>query len=223
MADEALEIWIALPQSEYDGMPILLEALAPGLVMRGPCAWFTHAQLFGGRRIIFQSDFQEVDFPLFLMPKALVAWYQGTGPAILALVLSTVAFNYYFTEPLHTLYFTRSEVPYYVMFILFGSLVAWFSAVRRRVELELLRARDELQAEVIERTQQASLLHLTHDAIFVRDMSYHHVLESMSRGAVWMDAGAGNWEAIPRPVADRFSGGARRHQCRVAATLGRGT
>jgi hypothetical protein len=56
MADEALEIWIALPQSEYDGMPILLEPLAPGLVMLGPCAWFTHAQLFGGRRIIFQSD-----------------------------------------------------------------------------------------------------------------------------------------------------------------------
>jgi PAS domain S-box-containing protein len=101
----------------------------------------------------------------------LVAWYQGTGPAILALVLSTVAFNYYFTEPLHTLYVTRSEVPYYVMFLLFGSLVAWFSAVRRRVELELLRARDELQAEVIERTQQASLLDLTHDAIFVRNMS----------------------------------------------------
>jgi K+-sensing histidine kinase KdpD len=87
-------------------------------------------------------NFQGVDFPLFLMAMALVAWYQGTGPAILALVLSTVAFNYYFTEPLHTLIVTRSEVPYYVMFILFGSLVAWFSAVRRRVELELLRARD---------------------------------------------------------------------------------
>jgi PAS domain S-box-containing protein len=57
------------------------------------------------------------------------------------------------------------------MFILFGALVAWFSAIRRRVELDLLRAQDELQKEVIERTQQASLLDLTHDAIFVRDMN----------------------------------------------------
>jgi PAS domain S-box-containing protein len=116
-------------------------------------------------------NFQGVEFPLFLFAIALTAWYQGTGPAILALLLSSIAFNYYFTEPLHTLYVTRSEVPYYVMFILFASLVTWFSAVRRRVELELLRARDELQAEVIERTQQASLLDLTHDTIFVRDMS----------------------------------------------------
>jgi PAS domain S-box-containing protein len=116
-------------------------------------------------------NFQGVEFPIFLFAMALIAWYQGTGPAILALLLSSVAFNYYFTPPLHSLYVTRTEVPYYVMFILFATLVTWFSGVRRRVELELRRTRDELQAEVIERTHQASLLDLTHDTIFVRDMS----------------------------------------------------
>ena len=115
-----------------------------------------------------RHNFQGVEFPLFLFAMALIAWYEGTGPAIVALLVSGIAFNYFFTEPLHTLYVTRGEVPYYVMFILFASLVIWFSAVRRRVELELLRARDELQAEVIERTQKASLLNLTHDSIFVR-------------------------------------------------------
>jgi PAS domain S-box-containing protein len=117
-----------------------------------------------------RHNFPGVEFPLFLFAMALIAWYQGTGPAILALLLSSLAFNYYFSEPLYTFYVTRSEVPFYVMFILLASLVTWFSAVRRRVELELLRARDELQAQVIERTQQASLLDLTHDTIFVRDM-----------------------------------------------------
>lgn len=136
------------------GLAILSVAIALG------CALF-----------LASHNFQEVEFPLFLFAMALVAWYQGTGPAILALLLSSIVFNYFFTEPFHTLYVTRTEVPYYLMFILFASLVTWFSAVRRRVELELLRARDELQAEVIERTQQASLLDLTHDSIFVRDMS----------------------------------------------------
>jgi len=116
-------------------------------------------------------NFQGVEFPLFLFAMALTAWYEGTGPAILALLLSSIAFNYYFTEPLHTLYVTRSEIPYYVMFILFASLVTWFSAVRRRIERELLESKDDLEKEVVERTQQASLLNLTHDTIFVRDMS----------------------------------------------------
>jgi len=46
-------------------------------------------------------------------------------------------------------------------------LVAWFNAVRRRVERDLRQAPDHLQIEVAERTQQASLLNLTHDTIFV--------------------------------------------------------
>jgi PAS domain S-box-containing protein len=39
------------------------------------------------------------------------------------------------------------------------------------VEEQLRQARDTLQIEVAERTQQASLLNLTHDTIFVRDMA----------------------------------------------------
>jgi PAS domain S-box-containing protein len=140
------------------------------MIQRYGLAVFSVAIALESALFLARHNFQGVEFPLFLFAMALTAWYQGTGPAILALLLSSVAFNYYFTEPLHTFYVTRSEVPYYVMFILFASLVTWFSAVRRRVELELLGARDELQAEVIERTQQASLLDLTHDTIFVRDM-----------------------------------------------------
>jgi signal transduction histidine kinase len=90
--------------------------------------------------------FQRIELPLFLFAIALTAWYAGTGPAILAVILSSVAFDYYFTAPFHSLRVTRSELPYYLVYILFASLVAGFSATRRRVEAELLRARDELQA-----------------------------------------------------------------------------
>jgi PAS domain S-box-containing protein len=151
------------------------------MIQRYGLAVLSVAIALGSALFLANHNFHGIDFPLFLFAMALVAWYQGTGPAILALVLSTVSFNYYFTEPLHTLYVTGPEVPYYVMFVLFGSLVAWFSAVRRRVELALLRAREELQAEVMERTQQASLLDLTHDAIFVRDMSA--IITYWNRGA----------------------------------------
>jgi PAS domain S-box-containing protein len=116
-------------------------------------------------------DFHNVEVPLFLFVVALTAWYGGSGPAVLAVVLSIIFFDYFFTEPRYSFYVKASDLPSLVMFISFASLVAWFSSVRRRVERDLLLARDHLQIEVAERTRQASLLNLTHDTIFVRDMS----------------------------------------------------
>jgi len=60
-------------------------------------------------------------------------------------------------------------------------MIGWFSSRRRRIEQELRQARDELETEVEARTQQASLLNLTHDTIFVRDMS--DVITYWNRGA----------------------------------------
>ena len=135
-----------------------------------------------GSAISFERfNFRGVEFPLFLFAIALTVWYAGPGPGILAVVLSSLSFNYFFTEPLYTFYVERSEIPQYVIFVLFAGLLAWFSAVRRRVEKQLLQSRNELQKEVAERTQQASLLNLTHDTIFVRDMS--DVIMYWNRGA----------------------------------------
>ena len=114
-------------------------------------------------------NFRNTEVPLFLFTVALTAWYGGSWPAALALVLSIAFFDYFFTEPRYTLYVTAADLPYLLVFTAFASLVAWFSAVRRRIERELRQARDHLQIEVSERTQQADLLNLTHDTIFVRD------------------------------------------------------
>jgi PAS domain S-box-containing protein len=117
-------------------------------------------------------SFRNVEVPLFLFAIAVTAWYAGPGPAALAVVLSVAFFDYLFTEPHYTFYVTSSDIPYLIVFIGFAFLVAWFSAVRRRVEGELRQARDNLQIQVAERTQQASLLNLTHDSVFVRNMDF---------------------------------------------------
>jgi K+-sensing histidine kinase KdpD len=116
-------------------------------------------------------EFRHGPIPLFLFAVASSAWYGGAGPAILATALSTFSFDRYFGPPVHTLNFTLADVPAFFFLLPFGALITGFSAVRRRVEAELLRARDRLEIEVAERIQQASLLNLTHDTIFVRDMS----------------------------------------------------
>jgi PAS domain S-box-containing protein len=115
--------------------------------------------------------FHDVELPLFLFAVALTAWHAGGGPAALSIVLSSLCFDYFFAPPLYSLALTPADIPAVAVLVCFAVLVARFSTVRRRIEGDLLQARDKLQVEVAERTQQASLLNLTHDTIFVRDMS----------------------------------------------------
>jgi PAS domain S-box-containing protein len=143
----------------------------PPVVQRYGLAVASVAVALGISLFLSSQNIEGIEFPVFLIAVALTVWYAGVGPAIVALVLASAAFNYYFTEPRHTFYLNASEIPYYTVFILFASLITWFAAVRRRVERSLMESRDELQREVTLRTQQANLLNLTHDSIFVRDMN----------------------------------------------------
>jgi PAS domain S-box-containing protein len=135
----------------------------------------------GAALLAVRLQIHEIEVPLFLFAVAITAWYGRVGAAVLALLLSCITFDYFFVEPLYDLRISRADLPYFLIFPLFASLVTWFSTVRRRVERELRQARDELEIEVAERTQQASLLNLTHDTIFVRDMS--DVITYWNRGA----------------------------------------
>jgi len=134
-----------------------------------------------GALLLKRYNLPGVEFTAFLLAIVVTVWYSRTQAAVFAVVFAALIFNYFFTEPLHTLYVTRAEIPYYFIFVFFASLLAWFTAVRRRVERELVQSRNELEREVSERTQQASLLDLTHDSICVRDMD--DVISFWNRGA----------------------------------------
>src|ERR1700730_3416565 len=89
----------------------------------------------------------------FLFAVAATVWYAGTGPGMLAIVLSVVSLNYFFLRP----GFSFSPISYadlvYLTFCIFCALaVGWVSAVRRRAEQELRQAREEFDAKVVERT-----------------------------------------------------------------------
>jgi PAS domain S-box-containing protein len=161
--------------------PNLRLQFAHSPVLRYGLALASFATALGLALLAQRYALGNVEVPLFLFAIAVTVWYAGIGPAILAVLLSSVAFDYFFTVPRYSFYVTRSEFPYYIVFVLFALLLTWFSAVRRRVEQQLLQSRDELQREVVKRTQQASLLDLTHDTIFVRDMG--DIISYWNRGA----------------------------------------
>lgn len=112
-------------------------------------------------------QFHDAAVPLLLLAGAITSWYGGTGPAALAVVLSSMGFAYFFGPPIYSLRVAPSELPYFIIFASFASLITRFATIRRRVDEDLRQTRDKLKAEVEERS---SLLDLTHDSIFVRDV-----------------------------------------------------
>jgi transcriptional regulator with GAF, ATPase, and Fis domain len=85
------------------------------------------------------------------MAIAITSWYAGTGPGLLALVLSYLAMSL-FSIP-NRIGGASSE-SYLVIYGIFGLLVSWFSSSRRRAERLLTEARDNLELRVAERTSE---------------------------------------------------------------------
>jgi signal transduction histidine kinase len=98
--------------------------------------------------------FHEVELPVLTVAIALTTWYAGAGPSVVAVVLASACFDYFFTEPLYSLDIAATDLPYFFIFIVWAAVVASFSAVRRRIEDNLLETRDRLEREVEQRRQR---------------------------------------------------------------------
>jgi K+-sensing histidine kinase KdpD len=96
-------------------------------------------------------QFRDIELPVLTVAIALTTWYAGAGPSLLAVVLSSVCFDYFFIEPLYSLDISARDLPYFLIFLAWAGVVASFSAVRRRIEDSLRLARDNLQLEVEQR------------------------------------------------------------------------
>src|ERR1700680_877703 len=83
---------------------------------------------------------------------AITFWYAGTGPGLLALLLSYLALSDLFVVPVKIL--GSSSESYLVIYGIFGVAGGWFSASRRRAERLLTEARDHLELRVAERTSE---------------------------------------------------------------------
>jgi signal transduction histidine kinase len=97
---------------------------------------------------------RDAALPVLTAAIALTTWYAGTGPCVIAVLLSSVSFDYFFTEPLYSFEISEGELPYYFIFVAWAVIVASFSAVRRRIEDSLRQAYDDLRVEVEQRKRR---------------------------------------------------------------------
>jgi DNA-binding NtrC family response regulator len=85
---------------------------------------------------------------------ALTFWYTGTGPGLLAFLLSSLGVS--FLARNHFLLPGFPLEPFLLFYAVFSLLVGWFSASRRRAEQLLSEARNNLELQVAERTNKLS-------------------------------------------------------------------
>ena len=95
-------------------------------------------------------QFRDVEVPLLTLAIAITTWYAGNGPAVVAILLSAVCFDYFFTEPFYSFEISTRDLPYFFIFALWGLIIAVFSAVRRRIEDSLRQAQEALVERAVE-------------------------------------------------------------------------
>ncbi|MGC2717280.1 MAG: DUF4118 domain-containing protein, partial [Pseudolabrys sp.] len=142
----------------------------------------------------------------FLFAVAATVWYAGTGPGVLASVLSVLSLNYLFIRPS----FSFSPISYadlvYLTFCTLCALaVGWVAAVRRRSEQELRQARDRLQIEVQQRAQRETEIKNLNEELAKREREKLRQLESdlahMNRVSMMGELAASLSHEITQPIA----------------------
>ena len=125
---------------------------ALAVVLRYGLAFASVAAAVGLSLILIHSGLPRLFGVFSLAAIAVAFWYGGTGPGLLAVLLSTLAFSS-FLFPVREVRGPGWE-SFLAIYAIFGGLVGWFSASRHRAERLLAEARDSLDKRVAERTSE---------------------------------------------------------------------
>jgi len=86
---------------------------------------------------------------------AFCAWYCGVGPSILSTILALIGARYWFIAPVHSLRLENVAATVGILIFLVATVIVMLMGeTRRRREMSLWDAQDDLEAAVKQRTQE---------------------------------------------------------------------
>ncbi len=100
---------------------------------------------------------QGISYPfVFLFFGAVIgsAWFGGTLAGLLSVGFSTVVFAYFFVPPVFSMSVEKKSRSYLLAYFLCATVISWMCSSRKLAEVRILRARDELEERVRERTAE---------------------------------------------------------------------
>ena len=100
-----------------------------------------------------RREIHDVELPILVLSIALIAWYAGAGPSVLAVMLAAICLDYFWAERGED-FFSAEGLTNLFTFVTMAIIVSLFSIVRRRVEENLREARDGLRIEVEQRARR---------------------------------------------------------------------
>lgn len=106
-------------------------------------------------RPLFPYPFFFLFFPAIMA----AAWFGGPTSGFFAVLLSTVAVEYFLVPPSYSFAINATDVTYFVAFILCSLAASWVSSARKTRETVLEEARDQLEGRVAARTAELTLSH----------------------------------------------------------------
>jgi len=100
-----------------------------------------------------------IPYPFFFLAVTLVAWWAGSGPALLSMVLGLLAADWFFIPPHYSLAFgTLGDAVGAGSFLLTSLAIIIISHAMHRARAQALSRQAELEAEVAERKQVEAAL-----------------------------------------------------------------
>ena len=110
-----------------------------------------------GATALLQRAFPYPFLFLFFASVMTSAWFGGRTPGLLAVLLSTLAVDYFFVPPFYSFRISATEVTYFVAFVVCAVVASWVSSSKRKSEEALKQIRNQLELRVAERTAELQI------------------------------------------------------------------